>query len=141
MYLFHVTIFWLVLVQQNIPHYQTPSNSCNHKDDVESHEMPMYLNTTRKNHSAQDYEAIPGPETYGSAAHVYYNCVGGSISYDDSTLPEYSKLEPINKSVAVNDEEEVFSDPGSSLAEIYVCFEKKKICMIKYNDIRYPTSS
>ena len=53
----------------------------------------------------------------------------------------YSKLEPINKSVAVNDEEEVFSDPGSSLAEIYVCFEKKKICMIKYNDIRYPTSN
>ena len=128
-------------MQQNIPHYQTPSNAYNHKDDVESHEMPMYLNTTRKNYSEQDYEAIPVPEACRSAAHVYYNCVGGSITYDEPSMPEYSKPEPINKSVAVNDEEEVFSDPGSSLAEIYVCFEKKKICMIKYNDIRYPTSS
>ena len=100
--------------------------------------MPMYLNTTRRNHSEQDYEAIPGPEAYGSAAHVYYNCVGGSINY---AMPEYSKPEPINRSVAVNDDEEVYSDPGYCLAEIYVCFEKKKICMIKNSDIRYITSS
>ena len=56
-------------------------------------------------------------------------------------MPEYSKLEPINRSVAVNDDEEVYSDPGYCLAEIYVCFEKKKICMIKNSDIRYITSS
>ena len=86
----------------------------------------MYLNTTRKNHSEQDYEPIPGPEAYGSAAHVYYNCVGGSISYDDSVMPEYSKPEPVNKSVAVNDDEEVFSDPGSSLAEFMFVLKRKR---------------
>ena len=100
----------------------------------------MQQNTTRRNHSAQDYEVIPGPEAYGSAAHVYYNCVAGSSSYDEPAMPEYSQPENINRSIAVNDEEEVYSDPGYSLAAIYLCFEKKKICMIKNNDIRYLTS-
>ena len=93
----------------------------------------MYLNITRKNHSEQDYETIPQPETYLSAANVYHNCVGGSISYDDSTVPGYSKLENVNSSV----EEKVYSDPGYSLVDINACLEKIKACRIKNNDIRY----
>ena len=97
--------------------------------------MPIYLNSTEKNHSEQDYENIESPELYGSAAHVYYNCVGGAISYDDSAMPEYSNLERINDSV--NDEEEIYSDPGYSLPDIYGCLERKKGCIFKNSDIRY----
>ena len=35
-----------------------------------------------------------------------------------------------------NDEEEIYSDPGHSEADIYACFEKKKFRMIKRNDVR-----
>ena len=35
-----------------------------------------------------------------------------------------------------NSEEEIYSDPGYSEADIYACFEKKKFHMIKRNDVR-----
>ena len=97
--------------------------------------MPIHLNSAKKNHTEQDYEPIESPELYGSAAHVYYNCVGGSISYDDPAMSEYSKLGSINGSV--NDEEEIYSDPGYSLPDIYGCLERKKTCIVKNSDIRY----
>ena len=33
-------------------------------------------------------------------------------------------------------DEEIYSDPGYSEADIYACFEKKKFRMVKRNDIR-----
>ena len=66
-------------------------------------------------HSDQDYEAIPGPKSCTSAVYVYYNCVasmGGSIGHDNLTIPEYSMLSNVNNSTSVNDEEEIYSDPG-----------------------------
>ena len=35
-----------------------------------------------------------------------------------------------------NDEEEIYSDPGYSEADIYACFEKKKFRKIKRKDVR-----
>ena len=120
-------------MQQNVTSgYLALSNSYDHKLDTESHEMPMHLNS---NHPEHDYEPIQSPESYGSAAHVYYNCVRGSIGYDDTAMPEYSNLRSTNSSV--NDEEEVYLDPGCSLTDIYGCLERKKTCIIKNSDIRY----
>ena len=46
---------------------------------------------------------------------IIYNSVAsmrGSIGHDNLTIPEYSKLSNVNNSTAVNDEEEIYSDPG-----------------------------
>ena len=52
-----------------------------------------------------------------------------SITDDNIRMPEYDD-------VLTNDEEEIYSDPGHCVADIYACFEKKKFRMIKRNDVR-----
>ena len=47
----------------------------------------------------------------------------------------YSEVEDADGTTA-NDEEEIYSDPGHSEADVYACFEKKKFRKIKRNDIR-----
>ena len=50
-------------------------------------------------------------------------------------MPEYSEVGNVDGTTG-DDEEEIYSDPGHSEADIYACFEKKKFCMIKRNDVR-----
>ena len=91
-----------------------------------------------KNYSkivCNDYEAIEDPDEYGSAVCVYSNTVGDSTNYDDTTMPEYSEVEDVDGTTA-NDEEEIYSDPGHNEAEIYACFERKKLSIIQRCDVR-----
>ena len=92
-----------------------------------------------KSHSrfaGNDYEAILHHSEYASAVHVYSNTVRESTAYDDSLISECSAVGNPDEPT-VNDEEEIYSDPGHSKEDIYACFEKKKFCMIKRNDVRY----
>ena len=50
-------------------------------------------------------------------------------------MPEYSEVGNVDSTTA-NDEEEIYSDPGHSVADIYACFEKKRFRMIKINNVR-----
>ena len=61
-----------------------------------------------------------------------------STAYNDSLISEYSEVGNPDEAT-VNDEEEIYSDPGHSKEDIYACFEKKKFRMIKRNDVRYVT--
>ena len=91
-----------------------------------------------KNYSkiaCNDYEAIEDPDEYGSAVRVYSNTVGDSTNYDDTTMPEYSEVEDVD-GTTTNDEEEIYSDPGYSEADIYACFERKKLSIIQRTDVR-----
>ena len=118
--------------QQNIvPDYELPSGSYGHKNDGESNNS----DTLGKNHSkiaCNDYEAIQNPDE--SAVHVYFNTTKQSIGYD-TTMSEYSEKGNVDGTVA-NDEEEIYSDPEHSEGDIYACFEKKKLQMIKRCDVR-----
>ena len=67
---------------------------------------------------------------------MYSNTVRDSINYDDTTMPEYSEVDDVDGTTA-NDEEEIYSDPGHSEADIYACFERKKFRMITRKDVRY----
>ena len=58
-----------------------------------------------------------------------------STAYDDSLISEYSEIGSPDDAT-VNDEEEIYSDPGHSKEDIYACFEKKKFRMIKRNDVK-----
>ena len=114
--------------------YEFPSGSYNDKESNNS-------DILGKNYSkiaCNDYEAIEDPDEYGSAVHVYSNTitVGVSVNYDDTIMPEYSEVDDVD-GTTVTDEEEIYSDPGHSEADIYVCFEKKKFRMIKRKDVRY----
>ena len=97
-----------------------------------------YSDTTGKSYSKVDYEAIRNPDDYASAAQVYSNYISKSTNYDDTIVSEYSEVEDADGTTA-NDEEEIYSDPGHSEADIYVCFEKKKFRIIKRNDVRWAT--
>ena len=91
-----------------------------------------------KNHSrlaGNDYEAILHHSEYASAVHVYSNTMRESTAYDDSITSEYSEVAN-SDDATVNNEEEIYSDPGHSKADIYACFEKKKFRMIKRRDVR-----
>ena len=70
-----------------------------------------------------------------SEAQVYSNYISKSTNYDDTIVSQYSKVGDADGTTA-NDEEEIYSDPGHSEADIYACFEKKKFRMIKRNDVR-----
>ena len=98
-----------------------------------------YSDTIGKNYyskvAGNDYEAIHNPDDYASAVQVYSNYIRESTNYDDTIVLEYTEVEDTDGTTA-NDEEEIFSDPGHSEADIYACFEKKKFHMIKRNDIR-----
>ena len=58
-----------------------------------------------------------------------------STAYDDSLISEYREVGNPDEPT-VNDEEEIYSDPGYSKEDIYACFEKKKFRMIKRNDVQ-----
>ena len=128
-------MFYTCVVQQNVaPDYELPSGSYGHKNDKES----KNTDTLGKNYSkiaCNDYEAIQNPDEYASAVRVYSNTVGDSTSYDDTIISGYSEIEDVDNATA-NDEEEIYSDPGHSEADIYACFESKKFRMIKRNDVR-----
>ena len=101
-----------------------------------------YSDTKGKNYyskvAGNDYEAIHNPDEYASAVQVYSNYVRKSTSNDDTIVSEYSEVDDADSTTA-NDEEEIYSDPGHSEADIYVCFEKKKFRMIKRDDVRWAT--
>ena len=59
-----------------------------------------------------------------------------STAYDDSLISEYSEVGSPDEAITVNDEEDIYSDPGHSKEDIYDCFEKKKFRMIKRNDVK-----
>ena len=91
-----------------------------------------------KSHSkfaGNDYEAILHHSEYESAVHVYSNTVRQSTAYDDSLISECSAVGNPDEAT-VNDEEDIYSDPGHSKEDIYACFEKKRFRMIKRNDVR-----
>ena len=85
--------------------------------------------------ASNDYEAILSPEEYMSEAHIYSNLERESAFYDDTIISEYSEIVNTSSTTAI-DEEEIYSDPGHSLADIYACFETKKIHMIQTSDVR-----
>ena len=118
-----------VFGQQNVvPEYDFPSDSYNNKEP----------NTLGKNYSkiaCNDYEAIKNPEDYAAAILVYSDTVKGSITYDDANMPEYSEVEDIDGTTS-DDQEEIYSDPGHCEADIYACFERKKLSVIEKNDVR-----
>ena len=91
-----------------------------------------------KSHSrfeSNDYEAILHHSEYASAVHVYSNTMKESTAYNDSLISEYSEVgNPVE--ATVDDEEEIYSDPGHSKEDIYACFEKKKFRMINRNDVK-----
>ena len=87
--------------------------------------------------AGNDYEAIQNPDDYAAAVHVYSNTIEGSNNYDDAKMPEYSEVEDVDVTTGDDDQEEIYSDPGYSEADIYACFERKKLNMIERNDIRY----
>ena len=89
--------------------------------------------------ACNDYEAIQNPDDYATAVRVYSNIVKDSTSYDDTIISEYSEVDDVDNTMA-NNEEEIYSDPGHSEADIYACFERKKFRMIKRNDVRYVTN-
>ena len=100
--------------------------------------MSSYSASAAKNHSrfaGNDYEAVHHSE-YASAIHVYSNAMREPTAYDDSILSEYSEVGNPDDAT-VNDEEEIYADPGHSKEDIYACFEKKRFRMIKRNDVRY----
>ena len=86
--------------------------------------------------AGNDYEAIQNPDDYAAAVYVYSNTIEGSNNYDDAKMPEYSEVEDVDGTTGDDDQEEIYSDPGHSEADIYACFEKKKLSMIERNDIR-----
>ena len=98
-----------------------------------------YSDTIGKNYyskiAGNDYEAICNTDDYASAVQVYSNYISKSTNYDDTMVSEYSEVEDADGTTA-NDEEEIYSDPGHSEADIYACFEKKKFRMIKRDDVR-----
>ena len=126
-------MLYTCFVQQNVaPDYELPSGSYSHKNGKESKNSV----TLGKNYSKitwNDYEAIQNPDE--SAVRVYSNTVKDSTNYDDTIMSGYSELEDVDNTTA-NDEEEIYSDPGHSEADIYACFERKKFRMIKRNDVR-----
>ena len=119
--------------QQNIvPDYELPSGSYGHKNDIDSNNS----DTLGKNYSkiaCNDYEAIQNPDE--SAVCDYSDTIKGSIGYDGTIMSEYSEIGNVDGTTA-NDEEEIYSDPGHNEADIYACFEKIKLCMIKRRDVR-----
>ena len=95
-----------------------------------------YSDTIEKNYSqvtGNNYEAIHNPDEYASAVQVYSNYVRESTNYDDTIVSEVEDAD----GTTANDEEEIYSDPGHSEADIYACFEKKKFRMIKRDDVRW----
>lgn len=129
----------LFSVYQNaVPNYETPFGSDSHKDNSTRNEVTPYLVpqvATAKNHSkvaSRDYESLPNSDEYASAVCVYYNLMRTSATNNSSSL-EYSEI----FATSTNDEEEVYSDPGHSEAEVFACFEKKRFCKIKINEVRY----
>ena len=112
-----------------MPDYEFSSGCYGHKNDNDS----INSDTLVRNYSKIDYEVIQNPDE--SAVRVYSNTVKDSTNYDDTILPVYNGLEDVDNTTA-NDEEEIYSDPGHSEADIYACFEKKKFRMIKRNDVR-----
>ena len=112
-----------------MPDYEFSSGCYGHKNDRES----ISSNTLGRNYSKIDYEAIQNPDE--SAVRIYSNTVKDSTNYDDTILPVYNEIEDVDNTTA-NDEEEIYSDPGHSEADIYACFEKKRFRMIKRNDVR-----
>ena len=50
-------------------------------------------------------------------------------------MPVYSEVEDVDGTTA-NDQEEIYSDPGYSEADIYACFERKKLSIIQRCDVR-----
>ena len=119
--------------KQNLAsNYEFPSGSYGHKNEKE----PNNSDTLVRNYSkiaCNDYEAIQNPDE--SAVHVDSNTIKDSTNYDDTIISEYSELEDVDGTTAAN-EEEIYSDPGHSEADIYACFEKKRFRMIKRNDVR-----
>ena len=110
--------------------------SYSYKNDTESNDMSPYSDSKGKSYSkiaCSDYEAIQSPDEYASAVRVYSNYIRESIN--DETVPEYSEATNADSTI-INDEEEIYSDPGHSEADIYACFERKKFRMIKRNDVR-----
>lgn len=86
--------------------------------------------------AGNDYEPIPNPSDYASALQVYSNAVRRTIEYDNAKVIQYSKI--LHKNPAIIDED-VYSDPGHSEADIYNYFKKKKFQVIKRNSVRLDT--
>ena len=62
--------------------------------------------------------------------------MGESVINEDIRGLDYSKVSDVD-TASINDQEEVYSDPGYSEADVYACFEKKRFRKIKIDDIRY----
>ena len=59
-----------------------------------------------------------------------------SLINEDISGLDYAEVSDIDPA-ATNDEDEIFSDPGHSEADVYACLEKKRFRKIKTDDIRY----
>ena len=134
---FHLVMYILLcFIKQNIvSEYEAPSD---YEDDTGSNGVSSYSASTTKNHSrfaGNDYEAVLHHSEYASAINVYSNTMREPTAYDDSVLSEYSEVGNPDDAT-VNDEEEIYADPGHSKEDIYACFEKKRFRMIKRNDVR-----
>ena len=127
----------MCFIKQNVvTDYEMPSGSYSGIDDKESNNVSPHSDAMGKNYSkfsCNDYEAVKNPDE--SAVHAYSNCVRQSVAYDDAITSEYSEIENADSAI-VNDEEDIYSDPGHSEADIYTCFEKKRFRMLKRNDVR-----
>ena len=98
--------------------------------------MSPYSDSTGKNYSrfaCNDYEVAPKMAEYETAIQLYSNNMRESNAFDDSRISEYSE---VADAITASDGEEIYSDPGHCKEDIYACFEKKKFCIIKRNDVR-----
>ena len=126
------------VLQNRVSDYETPLSTVGYED---SKGPNPYSVTKGKNYSkvaGNDYEAIHNTDEYASALQVYSNNVRESTNNDDTIVSEYSEVEDADSTTA-NDEEEIYSDPGHSEADIYACFEQKKFRMIKRDAVRWVT--
>ena len=83
-----------------------------------------------------DYEPLPDSAEYASGFCAYMNTMRESLINEGISGLDYAEISNIDPA-ATYEEEEVFSDPGYSEADVYACLERKKFRKIKIDDIRY----
>ena len=124
--------------QNSIPNYETPfsSNDNSRSNEVAPYSVPQdAISKDPAKVKNNDYEPLPDSADYASALCVYVNTMRDSVIKDVRGL-DYSEVSNVD-TVSTNDEEDVYSDPGHSEADVYACFEKKKFRKIKIDDVRY----
>ena len=74
--------------------------------------------------ACNNYISVHNPSTYATALKSNEKC----YTYDYARALECSEVS--------TNVEEIYFDPGHSKADIYACFERKKFCIIKNEDVR-----